>query len=170
MKAIDYGRNGIQMAKNKKTNAMRILEQNNIDYEVTTYDTSDGKIDGVSVAHKTGKDPKLVYKTLVAKGISKEIYVFVIPVAEELDLKKAAKAASEKKVELVPVKDILKLTGYIRGGCSPIGMKKSYKTFIDSRALKLDTMIVSGGKVGIQIDIAVDSLREITGAEFENIV
>lgn len=106
----------------QKTNAMRILDKNKIDYEVITYDISDDKIDGVSVAEKTGQDVKEVYKTLVTQGLSKEFYVFVIPVAEELDLKKAAKVAGEKKVEMIHVKDITKYTGYIRGGCPTLSI------------------------------------------------
>ncbi|GAA0118878.1 hypothetical protein UT300017_11420 [Clostridium sp. CTA-17] len=109
------------MAKDKKlkTNAMRILDSKKVHYEMLSYESEDGKIDGISVAHKIGVDEKNVFKTLVAQGTSKELYVFVIPVAEELDLKNAAKIAGEKKVEMIAVKDILKYTGYIRGGCSP---------------------------------------------------
>ncbi|MFL6556542.1 MAG: Cys-tRNA(Pro) deacylase, partial [Bacillus sp. (in: firmicutes)] len=125
-----------------KTNAMRILDAKKVSYEMLTYDNKDGKIDGVSVAEKVGKDPKVVYKTLVAQGASKNVFVFVIPVAEELDLKKAAKAAGEKNIEMLPVKDIQKWTGYIRGGCSPIGMKKEYKTFIDESAGAINSIIV----------------------------
>ncbi|WP_408608441.1 Cys-tRNA(Pro) deacylase [Caminicella sporogenes] len=154
----------------KKTNAMRILEQKKINYNMITYDNNDGKIDGMSVAKKIGKEPDVVYKTLVVKGNSKNIYVFIVPVNTELDLKKAAKAAGEKKVELVSVKDILKLTGYIRGGCSPIGMKKHYKTFIDLSALNIEKIIVSGGKIGIQIELEVDELAKVTGAEFVDII
>lgn len=110
------------MAKEKviKTNAMRILDSKNVPYEMLSYESEDGKIDGISVAHKIEVDEKNVFKTLVAQGTSKELYVFVIPVAEELDLKNAAKIAGEKKVEMIAVKDILKYTGYIRGGCSPM--------------------------------------------------
>lgn len=100
-----------------KTNAMRILDQRKIEYNTITYTVNDGKVDGISVSEKIGKDPKFVYKTLVAQGNSQNIYVFILPVKEELDLKKAAKAASEKNVEMIPVKDILKWTGYIRRGC-----------------------------------------------------
>ena len=109
------------MAKDKKfkTNAMRILDSKKVSYEMLSYESEDGKIDGISVAHKIGVDEKNVFKTLVAQGTSKELYVFVIPVAEELDLKNAAKIAGEKKVEMIAVKDIMKYTGYIRGGCSP---------------------------------------------------
>ncbi len=109
------------MAKDKKlkTNAMRILDSKKVSYEMLSYESEDEKIDGISVAHKIGVDEKNVFKTLVAQGTSKELYVFVIPVAEELDLKNAAKIAGEKKVEMIEVKDIMKYTGYIRGGCSP---------------------------------------------------
>lgn len=145
-----------------KTNAMRILDAHNIEYETMAYDSKDGKIDGVSVAHKTGKDPKYVFKTLVAQGNKGNIYVFIIPVAEELDLKKAAKASGEKRIEMIHVKDITKHTGYIRGGCSPVGMKKDYPTFIDKSASRLETIIVSGGKIGIQIELKIDDLQKIT--------
>ncbi len=147
-----------------KTNAMRILDAKKISYQAMNYDTQDGKIDGVSVAHKVGRDPKTVYKTLVTQSSKGSINVFVIPVEAELDLKKAAVAAGEKKIDMIPVKDILKITGYVRGGCSPIGMKKSYPTFIDQSALNLDTIIVSGGKIGTQIEIQVEDLQKITGA------
>lgn len=147
-----------------KTNAMRILDSQKINYQTYTYDNKDGKIDGVSVAGKINKDVMMVFKTLVAKGTGKNIFVFVIPVERELDLKKAAKAAGEKKVEMLPVKDIQAHTGYIRGGCSPIGMKKQYPTFIDAQAANLETMVVSGGKIGLQIEVAVDSLTAVTSA------
>ncbi|PFP31024.1 Cys-tRNA(Pro) deacylase [Bacillus sp. AFS073361] len=153
-----------------KTNAMRILDAKKVSYDMLTYDHKDGKIDGVSVAEKVGRDPKEVYKTLVAQGASKNIYVFVIPVAEELDLKRAAKAAGEKNIEMLPVKDIQKWTGYIRGGCSPIGMKKEYKTFIDEQARDLDTIIVSAGKIGVQIALAPARLQEVTKADIVPII
>jgi Cys-tRNA(Pro)/Cys-tRNA(Cys) deacylase len=148
-----------------KTNAIRILDSKKIAYEVLTYDNQDGKIDGVSVAGKIDREPKEVYKTLVAQGASKSIYVYVIPVEAELDLKKAAKAAGEKNVEMIPVKDILKWTGYIRGGCSPIGMKKEYKTFIDDSCLVLEHMVVSAGKIGVQVVIDPNMLVDLTKAE-----
>ncbi|MDR6999454.1 Cys-tRNA(Pro) deacylase [Neobacillus niacini] len=152
-----------------KTNAMRILDAKKIPYEMHTYDHNDGKIDGVSVAEKIGRDPKEVYKTLVAQGISKNIYVFVIPVEEELDLKKAAKVSGEKKVEMIPVKDIQKWTGYIRGGCSPVGMKKDYKTFIAEAAKQFDVMVVSAGKIGVQIVLKPEHLKETAKAEFADL-
>ena len=151
-----------------KTNAMRILDAKGIPYQAMNYDTRDGKIDGLSVAQKVGRDPKTVYKTLVTQGSRGNIYVFVIPVESELDLKKAAAAAGEKKIEMIPVKDILKWTGYIRGGCSPIGMKKSYPTYIEQEALNLENIVVSGGKIGIQIDLKVEDLQKVTGAKTGN--
>ncbi|MDK0912244.1 Cys-tRNA(Pro) deacylase [Clostridium perfringens] len=156
------------MAKDKKlkTNAMRILDYKKVSYEMLSYESEDGKIDGISVAHKIGVDEKNVFKTLVAQGTSKELYVFVIPVAEELDLKNAAKIAGEKKVEMIAVKDILKYTGYIRGGCSPIGMKKNYKTFIHESAEDLDFIIFSAGKIGHQIKMNPKDLVNVVEGEF----
>lgn len=153
-----------------KTNAMRILDAKKVSYEMLTYDNKDGKIDGISVAEKIGRDHKEVYKTLVAQGQSKNIYVYVIPVAAELDLKKAARAAREKNVEMLPVKDIQKWTGYIRGGCSPIGMKKEYQTFIDESCLVIDSIVVSAGKVGVQIVLEPKMLKEITKAEIHELI
>ncbi|HBI7144396.1 TPA: Cys-tRNA(Pro) deacylase, partial [Clostridium perfringens] len=124
----------------------------------------------ISVAHKIGVDEKNVFKTLVAQGTSKELYVFVIPVAEELDLKNAAKIAGEKKVEMIAVKDILKYTGYIRGGCSPIGLKRDYRTFIHESAKDLDFMIVSAGKIGHQIKLNPNDLVEVVSGKFENLI
>ena len=160
------------MAKDKKlkTNAMRILDSKKINYEMLSYESEDGKIDGISVAHKIGVDEKNVFKTLVAQGTSKELYVFVIPVAEELDLKNAAKIAGEKKVEMIAVKDILKYTGYIRGGCSPIGLKRDYRTFIHESAKGLDFMIVSAGKIGHQIKLNPNDLVEVVSGKFENLI
>ena len=129
-----------------KTNAMRILDSKKVKYNMLSYDVSDDNVDGVSVANKIGRDVNEVYKTLVTHGTSKNIYVYVIPVHENLDLKKAAKVSGEKKIEMIHVSDINKLTGYIRGGCSPVGMKKLYKTFINKTAKNLDTIIVSAGK------------------------
>ncbi|MBM4761623.1 Cys-tRNA(Pro) deacylase [Bacillus sp. B15-48] len=149
-----------------KTNAMRLLDQKNIPYTIHTYDNKDGKIDGVAVAAKINKAAEQVYKTLVAQGVSKELYVFIIEVEAELDLKKAAKAAGEKKIEMLPVKDIQKYTGYIRGGCSPLAMKKQYKTFIDTKAETLAQLIVSAGKIGLQIELAPQDLQTAVGALF----
>jgi Cys-tRNA(Pro)/Cys-tRNA(Cys) deacylase len=152
-----------------KTNAMRILDAKKVTYEMLSYDNKDGKIDGVSVAAKINRNTQEVYKTLVTQGASKNIIVFVIPVEAELDLKKAAKVAGEKKVEMIPVKDIQKWTGYIRGGCSPIGMKKEYKTILDKSCQLLEYIVVSGGKIGVQIVLRPEKLMEITNAQIEEI-
>lgn len=152
-----------------KTNAARMLDKEHIPYELLHYSTEDGKVDGVSVAAKIGYSAELVYKTLVAIGTSKQAYVFVIPVAEELDLKKAAKAAGEKKIEMAPVKDILALTGYVRGGCSPVGMKKPFPTFVSAEAEQLPELIVSAGKVGMQLKLAPASLAAVTNGQFADL-
>lgn len=149
-----------------KTNAARILDKEKIPYELLYYTIEDGKVDGVSVAGKIGYPPERVYKTLVASGASKQAYVFVIPVAEELDLKKAAKAASEKKMEMVSVKEILSLTGYVRGGCSPVGMKKPFPTFVSIEAERLPELIVSAGKIGMQLKLAPSELLFVTKGQF----
>ncbi|MEL7565057.1 MAG: Cys-tRNA(Pro) deacylase [Dehalobacterium sp.] len=153
-----------------KTNAMRILDAKGICYNSMIYDSKDGKIDGVSVAKKVGRDPRTVYKTLVTQGNSRNIYVFIIPVEAELDLKKAAIAAGEKKVDMIHVKDIQKLTGYIRGGCSPIGMKKNYPTYLEQEALSLENIAVSGGRIGVQIDLPVEELKKATGAVVADLI
>ena len=152
------------MAKQKeeKTNVMRILEQKGITYTGHTYEHEEGvAVDGVTVAQSMGQDPEQVFKTLVARGASKGIYVFVIPVAETLDLKKAARAVGEKSIEMIHVKEINALTGYIRGGCSPIGMKKQYPTVFHETAEIVDTIMVSAGKIGYQVELAPDALIEL---------
>lgn len=148
-----------------KTNAMRLLDAAGITYTSHTYDASDGSIDGVSVAQKLGEEPERVFKTLVTVGASRNYYVFVLPVENELDLKKAARTVKEKSIEMIPVKDINKVTGYIRGGCSPIGMKKQYPTVVDETAILFDTIIFSGGKIGFQIEMAPDDLFALIGAQ-----
>lgn len=150
------------MSKIAKTNAMRILDKEKINYKIINYDVDDDVIDGISVAIKTGKMTSEVYKTLVAQGNSKEHYVFVIPVDKELDLKKGANIVKEKKIELLPVKDLLPATGYIRGGCSPIGMKKLFKTFIQEDISNLERITISGGKIGTQIELIPKELLMIT--------
>ncbi|MHA6529126.1 Cys-tRNA(Pro) deacylase [Paenibacillus sp. BAC0078] len=152
-----------------KTNAMRILDTRNIAYEVHQYDNEDGQIHGTAVAEKVNLPPETVFKTLVAHS-GANLYVFVIPVAEELDLKKAAKAAGEKKIEMLPVKELLKWTGYMRGGCSPIGMKKLYPTFIDSSAVELATIAVSAGKIGMQMELQPNQLAEALDARFIELI
>lgn len=153
-----------------KTNAMRILDAEKIPYRVHTYENKDGKIDGISVAGKIGKEMEMVYKTLVVKDGGSGVYVFVIPVAAELDLKKAAKVVKAKKIEMIAVKDIQQTTGYIRGGCSPIGMKKNYETILDESVDKLSSIIVSGGKIGVQIEIPVEYLIKVTEAKVEEVI
>ena len=154
------------MAQPAKTNAMRLLERAGVPYEMHTYQAADGEIDGLSVAHKTGTPPEKVFKTLVTRGRSGGIYVFVLPVAQELDMKLAAKACGEKSVEMVHVKELLALTGYVRGGCSPAGMKKQYPTWLDQAALQQETILVSGGKIGTQIEAAPQALAAAIGASF----
>ena len=148
-----------------KTNVMRILDKAKITYKAHTYDHSDGAIDGAAVAEKMGQNPEQVFKTLVTKGAGRDYYVFVVPVLKELDLKKAAKSVGEKHVEMIHVKDINKVTGYIRGGCSPIGMKKQFVTVFDKSAENIETIIVSAGKIGYQIDLAPKDLIELVGAK-----
>lgn len=156
-------------AKEVKTNAMRILESMKIPFEHYTYEC-DEFVDGLQIADKLSLPYEKVYKTLVTKGNSKNYFVFVIPVAEELDMKKAAKSVGEKSVEMIPVKDINAITGYIRGGCTAVGMKKQYVTRIDDTALNLETMIVSGGRIGSQIELKPEELAKASKAEFAQII
>lgn len=149
-----------------KTNVMRILDKEKIDYKAYEYDCSDGVIDGLSVAKKINQEAKKVFKTLVAQAPTGSIYIFVLPVLKELDLKKAAKAVNEKSIAMLHVKDINKYTGYIRGGCSPIGMKKHYNTVIDLSAKDLDIIIVSAGKIGYQVELSPNSLVNLIQANF----
>ena len=148
------------MAENK-TNAMRLLEKGKIPYTVHTYEAAQA-VDGVTVAGKIGRPPEQVFKTLVTKG-KNGCYVFVIPAAAELDLKKAARAVGEKAVEMLPVKELLKTTGYIRGGCSPLGMKKAYPTYLHESCMGFDTIFVSGGRVGTQIELSPQALLDACG-------
>ena len=154
----------------QKTNVMRILGQKKIKYTAHEYPHGEGAVDGVTVARMTGRDPACVFKTLVTRGASKGIYVFVIPVAEELDLKKAAKAVGEKSIAMVHVSEINALTGYVRGGCSPIGMKKQYKTVYHSSILSQDTVLVSAGKIGQQVELSPADLIGLTRGDTANIV
>ena len=151
------------MAKELKTNVMRILDQANIPYKPWFYENKDGKIDGVSVAGKLGEDVGRVFKTLVTRGADHNFYVFVVPVAMELDLKAAAKSVGVKSVEMIHVNEINKVTGYIRGGCSPVGMKKQFRTVIDSRCEGLVTIFVSGGRIGTQVEVNPRQLLELIG-------
>ena len=156
--------------KSEKTNVMRLLDKEKINYEPHEYPHGSEAVDGLTVAKLCGFDPECVFKTLVARGTSKNVYVFVIPVSSELDLKKAAKAAGEKSVEMVKVSEINALTGYIRGGCSPVGMKKRYPTFINESAKAKSTVYVSAGKIGSQVELEPLALAEICGAQFSELV
>ena len=152
--------------KDEKTNVMRILDQNEIPYTPHTYPHEEGEaVDGVTVAGIIGRDPECVFKTLVARGASGALYVFDIPVADSLDLKKAAKAVGEKSVAMLHQKELLPLTGYVHGGCSPIGMKKQYPTVFHETAEILDTIIVSAGKIGCQVELSPTDLIGLVGAE-----
>lgn len=157
------------MAKEVKTNAMRILEKNKIPYEQITYEC-DEFIDGLHTAEITGTPVEQSFKTLVAQGKSKAYYVFVLPVAEEVDLKRAAKAAGEKSMEMIHVKDINSITGYIRGGCTPIGMKKQYPTFIQECARDFDQIYVSGGKIGCTLKLNPQDLAKVSRAVFADFI
>lgn len=159
------------MSKSKeiKTNAMRILETKKIPYTTHTYEC-DEFIDAIQIADMLSLPYEKVYKTLVTQGASKNYYVFVIPIAEELDMKKAAKSVGEKSVAMLHVKDINNVTGYIRGGCTAIGMKKQYTTRIEQAAQNLDQIIVSGGKLGMQIELSPQDLANAANAEFADII
>lgn len=159
------------MAKQKeiKTNAMRILEKKKIPFTHHTYEC-DEFIDGAQTADLLGLPHEKVYKTLVTIGTDKNYYVFVIPIDGEMDLKKAAKAVGQKSLSMIPVKEINAVTGYIRGGCTAIGMKKQYKTVIHEAAKNLETMIVSGGRIGSQIELKPEDLKSAANAEFEDIL
>lgn len=159
------------MAKQKenKTNAMRILETMKIPFETHTYEC-DEFIDGIQIADMLGLPHDKVFKTLVTVGASKNYFVFVIPIAEELDMKKAARSVGEKNVAMIPVKDINQVTGYIRGGCTAIGMKKQYVTRVAEEAILQDTIIVSGGRLGMQIELAPDALLQAAQAEYADLL
>ena len=156
------------MAKEKvqKTNAMRLLDSAGISYSMGSYEYDESDLSGVHAAHELGVSEDIVFKTLVTRGDGNAIFVFVIPVAESLDLKKAAKASGNKSIEMIHVKEIMDITGYIRGGCSPIGMKKAYPTFIDETAILWDKIYFSAGKRGVQIILEPDKLAEVSNAEF----
>ena len=159
----------IPMAENK-TNVMRILEQHKIPYTPHEYPHGKEAVDGVHVAELLGQDVKQVFKTLVARGKSGSIYVFVIPVAEELNLKKAAKAVGEKAMEMIHVKELLGLTGYVRGGCSPVGLKKPYPVTLHESANDIPTIIVSAGKIGYQIELVPADLIALVQAKTADLI
>ena len=158
------------MGKEAKTNAMRILEREKIPYTAHEYEHGDGAIDGVSVAQKMGEDPACVYKTLVTRGASGNYFVFVVPVADELDLKKAARSVGEKSVAMIHVAEINKITGYIRGGCSPVGMKKKYPTFFDETCQLYDEIAVSAGARGHQMLVPPEALARLVDAKLVDII
>ena len=154
----------IMSKQETKTNVMRILEQNGIEYIPHEYPHPDGAMSGVDVAALIGEDADKVFKTLVARGSSKNLYVFVIPVAATLELKKAAKAVGEKSIEMIKQAELLPNTGYIHGGCSPIGMKKHYRTTIAEEVILVDSIIVSAGKIGFQVELKPENLIVATDA------
>ncbi len=160
--------------KEEKTNVMRVLEQKKIPYAAHSYEETESPMGdreyGLHIAQTLGQDAEAVYKTLVARGASKSLYVFCIPVAESLDLKKAAKAVGEKSVELIAVKELLSLTGYVRGGCSPVGMKKQFPTVFHSAVTERGTVFVSAGKIGAQIEVAPDALLSLIGAKTADLI
>ncbi|MBQ3583691.1 MAG: Cys-tRNA(Pro) deacylase [Lachnospiraceae bacterium] len=156
------------MGKEVKTNAMRILDRNKISYTVNTYECEEF-VDGIHIADQLGQSYEQSFKTLVTVGKSNAYYVFVIPIDKEIDMKKAAKEVNEKNIEMIHVKDINKVTGYIRGGCTPIGMKKQYKTVLHKSILEFEEVIISGGRIGAQIFIKPQDLIQVTGATVADI-
>ncbi len=161
---------GKKMNKMNKTNAMRLLDKAKIEYEVAEYEVDENDLSGVHVATILNQPVEQVFKTLVAKGEKNGIMVFCIPVAEELNLKKAAIATKDKKIELLPMKELLPTTGYIRGGCSPIGMKKHYNTYIEESAILYDKIYISAGVRGAQIIINPEQLKDFVKAEFKDLL
>lgn len=157
------------MKRTEKTNVMRILDQKKISYTSHCYADTDA-VSGVEVAAVLNEDPSQVFKTLVTVGASKNYYVFMIPVHKELDLKKAAKAVGEKSIDMIKAKELLPLTGYIHGGCSPIGMKKQFRTVIDSSAKDFDRIFFSGGKIGYQVETSLEELKKVLRFEHEDVV
>ena len=152
-----------------KTNVMRILDQKKVKYECHYYADTDA-ISGVDVANVLGQNPNQVFKTLVTIGKTKENYVFLVPVSQELDLKKAASVVKEKNIEMIKSKELLPLTGYIHGGCSPIGMKKQFKTVIDVSAQNFQTIVFSGGKIGYQVEVSLDDLKKVIPFDLKDII
>lgn len=154
--------------KDEKTNVMRILDQKKVKYNSYNY-LKTGAISGMEVAKALDENPNLTFKTLVTVSKTNNHYVFLVPVNKELDLKKTAKAVNEKNIEMVKSKELLSLTGYIHGGCSPVGMKKSFKTVIDSSARNYDKLIFSGGKIGYQVETALDELKKVINFDLKDI-
>ena len=156
------------MKKQEKTNVMRLLDQQGIVYESHCYEGT-GAVSGAEVAQVLGQDPDRVFKTLVTEGKSGQHYVFVIPVLAELDLKKAAAAAGEKSIAMVKSKELLPLTGYVHGGCSPIGMKKPFPTFVEESAILFDRILFSAGKIGYQVELAPEELGKLTPFQYADL-
>lgn len=156
------------MKQETKTNVMRILEQKRIKYKGYTYECTEA-LSGTEVASALNENPDHIFKTLVTVGKSKEHYVFMIPVAKELNLKKAAAVAGEKNIEMIKSKDLLPLTGYVHGGCSPIGMKKQFKTVIDESAENFETIIFSGGKIGYQVELTLQDLKSVVDFDLKSL-
>ena len=156
--------------KENKTNVMRILDKAKVPYKFYFYEHEDGAIDGVAVAHKLNQNVEQEFKTLVTKGASGAFYVFVLPVAKELNLKAAAKSVGEKSVEMIHVKDITAITGYVRGGCSPLGMKKQFPTVIHESAEAYPEIYVSGGRIGTSIKVEPQALAKVARAKFDDII
>ena len=158
------------MGKSKdKTNVMRIFDSKGINYDIHNY-LATGAVSGEEVAAALGENPDAVFKTLVTVAASKTNYVFLVPISHELDLKKAARCVGEKKIEMIKSKELLPLTGYVHGGCSPVGMKKSFVTTIDKSAEGFETIIFSGGKIGYQVELSLDELRKVIDFTLEDIV
>ena len=153
----------------EKTHVMRILDQKKIKYNEYYYGDTDA-ISGIDVANVLNEDPNRVFKTLVTVAKSKQNYVFMIPVEKELDFKKCAKSVNEKSIEMIPQKELLPLTGYVHGGCSPIGLKKQFKVVIDKSANNFEKIIFSGGKVGYQVEVDINDLKKVINCKFEDIV
>lgn len=158
------------MSKKQKTNAVRKLEQQKITFELIEYELTGDQVDGVTVADKIGYPVFVVYKTLLVTAGTNKHFICIIPVHKELNLKEVAQAVGEKKVELLSLKELLPTTGYIRGGCSPIGMKKLFPTWIDTSAESLDFILVSGGKIGLQIKLSVKDLLQLTNGRIATII
>ena len=156
------------MEKEEKANVMRVLDSKKVNYKKHNY-LSTGAVSGIEVAEALGENPDMVFKTLVTVSKSRDYYVFMVPVEKELDLKKAAGVVGEKKIEMLKSKDLLPLTGYVHGGCSPIGMKKFFRTTIDKSAEQFETIMFSGGKIGYQVEVALEDLKKIIRFELRDI-
>ena len=156
------------MKGEEKTNVMRLLEKGKVQYVSHNYENT-GAVSGMEVATALGQDPDMAFKTLVTVGKTKNHYVFLVPVSRELDLKKAAKSVGEKNIEMIPQKELLPLTGYVHGGCSPIGMKKRFRTVIDASAANFDTILFSGGKIGMQVQTSLEELKKVLTFELHDI-